>query len=505
MKRNWIFIILLSMAALSLGGTAAYFSVYGLTKLFAAAGIGITILAASLEFAKLITVSYVYRFWKNIKKGLRFFYVFAVVFIMLLTSIGIYGFLTGAYQQSANKIQLRDAHIQIADNKRKLFVDQLDRINKSIQNSNDRINTLSGIRSQQENRLDNLYNQNYVSVAKRTETQITGSDDQIKILNNDITDKMRQTTAINDSIGFYDQRIAELKNSDISNEIGPYKFVADITGLPIDRIVNIVAILIILVFDPLAIALLIGINQLTFANSPLYKNEEKKIENTSDNIEPPDNSPPANSPLYNNEEKEIEKNIITKFFKKKDTEIPIIKTEESKEEVKTEVKEAEEVKEKVAETITELEEVKEAEDVKVEVTEIITELEEVIEQTENTMEEKIEYQDKVEEVQQVEEKFAEFVINSEVDDPSITAEVAEKVTEIIENEVTENEVTENEVTENVVNEVTESEVTKVEGREVADESVKSFLDVFDHHDDYQARKVASTKGRVNVAHFVPKE
>ena len=71
MKRNWMFIILLSMAALSLAGTAAYFSVFGLSKLFAAAGIGITILAASLEFAKLVTVSYVYRFWKSIKKTIN--------------------------------------------------------------------------------------------------------------------------------------------------------------------------------------------------------------------------------------------------------------------------------------------------------------------------------------------------------------------------------------------------------------------------------------------------
>ena len=200
MKKNWFFIIVLSFAALSLAGTAAYFSIFGLSKLFYAAGLGITILAASLEFAKLVTVSYVYRFWKSIKKGLRGFYIFAVVFIMLLTSIGIYGFLTGAYQQSANKLEMRDSQIKIAENKKTLFVAQLERINKSIESSNDRINTLSGLRTQQEKRLDNLYNQKYISVAKRAETQITGSDDQIKLLNQDITDKMKQTTSINDTI-----------------------------------------------------------------------------------------------------------------------------------------------------------------------------------------------------------------------------------------------------------------------------------------------------------------
>ena len=78
MNKNWFFILVLSIAALSLAGTAAYFSVFGISKLFSAAGLGIIILAASLEFAKLVTVSYVYRFWKLIKKGMRGFYIFAV-------------------------------------------------------------------------------------------------------------------------------------------------------------------------------------------------------------------------------------------------------------------------------------------------------------------------------------------------------------------------------------------------------------------------------------------
>lgn len=273
MKKNWFFIFLLSVAALALAGTAAYFSVFGLSKLFAAAGLGIVILASSLEFAKLVTVSYVYRFWKTIKKGLRGFYIFAVVFIMLLTSIGIYGFLTSAYQKSANKIEMRDSQIRIAENKRTVFLNQLNRINKNIESSTSRINTISNVRDQQERRLTNLYDQKYISSAKRTENQITGSDDQIRLLNQDITDKMKQVNSVNDSIAFYDQRIVELKNSDVSNEVGPYKFVSDLTGIPINKVVNIVAILIILVFDPLAIALLIGVNQLTMAGSKRPKEE----------------------------------------------------------------------------------------------------------------------------------------------------------------------------------------------------------------------------------------
>ena len=277
---NWFFTILLSVAALSLAGTAAYFSVFGLSKLFYSAGLGIVILAASLEFAKIVTVSYVYRYWKSIKKFLRIFYIFAVVFIMFLTSVGVYGFLTGAYQQSASKLEMRDSEISLAENKKTQFVNQSDRVNKSIESSGQRINTLSGLRNQQEKRLDNFYSQKYISVAKRTESQITGSDEQIKLLNADITEKIKQTTNINDSIAFYDQKIIELRFSDVSIEVGPYKFVSDLTGIPMNKVVNIVALLIILVFDPLAIALLIGVNALTMTeNEETEKKSHSKVKN----------------------------------------------------------------------------------------------------------------------------------------------------------------------------------------------------------------------------------
>jgi antitoxin component HigA of HigAB toxin-antitoxin module len=262
-NKNWFFVLLLALAALSLAGTAAYFSVYGLTKLFYAAGLGITILAASLEFAKIITVTYVYRFWKKIKRGLRGFYVFAVIFIMLLTSVGIYGFLTGAYQKTANKVEMRDAQIIILENKKNMYNLNIERLNGNIGSASERIDILSGLRNQQETRLDTLYNRVNISSARRTEEQINSADAQIRVLNEDITDNLKQINAINDSILVLDQKIIEAKNTDVSNEIGPYQFVSNLTGIPMNRVVNIVALLIIVVFDPLAIALLIGINQLT--------------------------------------------------------------------------------------------------------------------------------------------------------------------------------------------------------------------------------------------------
>lgn len=262
-KRSWFFIVLLTISSLVLAGSAAYFSIFGLSKLFYGAGLGIIILASALEFSKLVAVSYVYRYWKVIAKALRAYYVFGVVFIMLLTSIGVYGFLTSAYQKSANKVEIRDSQIKIAENKKNLFVAQLDRINKTIESDNNRINQLSNVRGLQERRLDTLYNRRQTSNAKRTETSIAGADEQIKFLNTDITEKMKQANSVNDSIAYYDQRIIEYKASDVSSEVGPLKYLADLTGIAMNKVVNILVLLIIFVFDPMAIALLIGVNQLT--------------------------------------------------------------------------------------------------------------------------------------------------------------------------------------------------------------------------------------------------
>ena len=451
MKKNLGFILLLSMAALSLAGTAAYFSVFGLTKLFAAAGIGITILAASLEFAKLVTVSYVYRFWKSIKKGLRGFYVFAVIFIMLLTSVGIYGFLTGAYQQTAIKIESRDSQIAIIENKRNLFVNQLDRINKSIESSNTRMSTLSNLRTQQEQRLDNLYDKNNVSSAKRTETQITGSDQQINQMNKDISDLMKQTNSVNDSIAYYDQKIIELKSNDISSEIGPYKFIADITGSPINRIVNIIALLIICVFDPLAIALLIGINQLMLDNTQDIP-KEKDVPKTPKNVKKKDD--------------EDDVSVI---------EEPVTTTTTTTEESVTTTTTTEEP---VTTTTTTTEEP---------VTTTTTTTEEFVVRGYWDVPEEVEEKDVVKDFWNISkniENSEAILIKSDITNPENKSFFDDEEIE----------------SENEIESEPDSE---------PEEDVKNFLDFFDNDkneekNEYEITKIASTEGRINMAHFIYK-
>jgi hypothetical protein len=274
-KRSWFFIVLLTIISLALAGTAAYFSIFGLSKLFVGAGIGIIILASVLEAAKLTAVSYVYRYWKYLAFLTKTYFITGIVVIMLITSLGIYGYLTGSYQKTANKVEYRDSQIKIAENRKSLFVAQLDRINKTIESDNNRINQLSNVRGMQEKRLDVLVDRKQSVRDERK--SISGADEQIKILNADITEKMKQSSAVNDSISFYDNEIVTLKTSDVSNEVGPLKFISDFTGWGMSKVVNILVLLLIFVFDPMAIMMLISVNQLTMIESDKESSHHKDV------------------------------------------------------------------------------------------------------------------------------------------------------------------------------------------------------------------------------------
>ena len=93
-----LFPIIIALAALSVSCSAAFYSVYGLGKLFAGASTQVMIMAGSLEFAKLVIASALYQYWDSINKILRTYLTIAIIVLMTITSAGIYGFLTGAYQ-----------------------------------------------------------------------------------------------------------------------------------------------------------------------------------------------------------------------------------------------------------------------------------------------------------------------------------------------------------------------------------------------------------------------
>src|SRR6056300_1467935 len=121
-----VFPFIIALSALSVSLSAAFYSVTGLSKLFAGASLEVMIMAGSLEAAKLVIASLLYQYRKTIPKLLKGYLTTAALVLILITSMGIYGFLSAAYQETANKSGTVDAQIALVETKR-------DNINKQLE------------------------------------------------------------------------------------------------------------------------------------------------------------------------------------------------------------------------------------------------------------------------------------------------------------------------------------------------------------------------------------
>ena len=127
-----LFPYIIAISALLVSGSAVFYSVYGLSKLFAGASKAVIIMAGSLEFAKLVVASLLYQYWNEINRLLRMYLTIACITLMLITSGGIYGFLSGAYQSTATKSELLDKHTLMLQTKQNRFQQQLDSENGAV-------------------------------------------------------------------------------------------------------------------------------------------------------------------------------------------------------------------------------------------------------------------------------------------------------------------------------------------------------------------------------------
>ena len=274
MKKR-LFPLLITLAALAVSGSAAFYSVFGLSKLFAGASTQVIIMAGSLEFAKLVVASLLYQYWDTINKWLRTYFMIACLVLMVITSGGIYGFLSGAYQSTATKSELLDKSLLILEQKQTRFEETKDdlKIEKSQLTK-----SISDLRISLSNPTQVQY---YDSEAEQVIT--TSSSSARRALQAELKTSIEDRDAINlkleaviDSITTTDMA---LLNKEISNEdqreLGPLKYLASTTGWPMDKVVNYFLLLIVFVFDPLAIALVVAANM---AFTQIRKPKETVIE-----------------------------------------------------------------------------------------------------------------------------------------------------------------------------------------------------------------------------------
>jgi hypothetical protein len=261
-----IFPLIIALSALSVSASAAVYSVTGLSMLFAGASTAVIIMAASLEVAKLVIASLLYQYWNKLNKILRVYLTIAASVLILITSAGIYGYLSSAYQKTADQTSIVDSKVASLETKKKLYENTRTGILQEKQSLSELKGTLSkGSTTQYTDRKGNLVVRSNNASIKQIENA-SKSDEKLS----------SKLDVANDSIFALETKILEVKtNATATSELGPLKYLSALTGVAMDRIINWYILVIIFVFDPLAIALVIAAN---FAFAQLIRRKETLLE-----------------------------------------------------------------------------------------------------------------------------------------------------------------------------------------------------------------------------------
>lgn len=257
-QRN-LFPTLIALSALSISASAAFYSVSGLSKLFAGASFAVMIMAASLEFGKLVIASLLYQYWSALNKLLRAYLTLAAVVLVLITSMGIYGFLSAAYQDTYRELTIKNNKVSFLEQKRDFYEKDVTRYDEELERISNNISTLSGAKATSIQVRDTTSSTGFRSTISTTELRAAQRRIEVEEKNRASVQAKREVVA--DSLQKYQLAILELENeTDVAGELGPLEYLSGLTGAPMDKIINILLLTIIFVFDPLAISLVIAAN-----------------------------------------------------------------------------------------------------------------------------------------------------------------------------------------------------------------------------------------------------
>lgn len=268
-----LFPYLITITALCISFIAAYVSVIGLSKLFIGAETVVLIIASVLEFSKIIIASVLYSYRKTLAFLLKLYLIIALVILMVITSVGVYGFLSGAYSEVSTKTEIINKELKIYEIKNNRFIDTRNNLIQEKQFLDESINTLrdglSNNRTQYKDRetgeiITTTSSSNRKSLEQQLNSAILSKENiEFKI------------EAITDSISKNEFKMFEIESkSDVSKELGPLIYISKITGSEMDEVVNWLIILLMIVFDPLAICLVLTSNH-TF--EIIHNKEDKNI------------------------------------------------------------------------------------------------------------------------------------------------------------------------------------------------------------------------------------
>jgi len=252
---NWLK-YLVGISAILVAGCAAYFSVTGLGVLFSGASVAVMVMAGSLEFAKLVTATYLKQVWDDIKGFNKIYLTISVGILMLITSAGIFGYLSNAFQAQSLQLQQVDREIAVHQTKIDQNTAQITQLSTQISEFN----------TNQGKILDGgKVNSRLIRSIDNRDRQISKINDKISILQ---TQNAEETEKINQ---------IKIANLGLEKEVGGFRFVAEAFGIELKNVVKFFIFIIVIVFDPLAVALIIAFNGLVGVKN--RKEEENLTEN----------------------------------------------------------------------------------------------------------------------------------------------------------------------------------------------------------------------------------
>lgn len=219
----WVLIGLI-VSAIAVSGLGAAFSIFGLAALFSSAALSVILMSSALEFAKFFIAAYLHQSWGRLRWLFKAYLSIAVVILSLITSMGIFGYLSGAYQQSSARLEAANIKLTALKAEQGRLTTDIERINKSIEEI-------------PANRISKKMN-------ARVEAEPI-----IAKLNAKITEIAQQMTA------------AELEIIDVKTHVGPLIYIAKAFNKDIDTVVKYLILVFVSVFDPLAICLVIAVSE----------------------------------------------------------------------------------------------------------------------------------------------------------------------------------------------------------------------------------------------------
>lgn len=242
----WITIGLI-ISAICVSTLGAYFSIIGLGALFSGAVLAVWFMAGALELSKFVLAAYIHQRWKEIGGAFKYYLTFAIVVLSLITSLGIFGFLSDAYQSASTAIQSENIRLETEKNQMEMTRQEIARLNKAIDEVPDaRITKKMKVRSEME-----------PAIAELTK-KLEGYEKKISSYNLSIVE--------------------------IQKKVGPLIYISRAFNIEIDAVVKYLILIFVLVFDPLAICLVIAssqaINSRSFPMPVLARKPEDEAQET---------------------------------------------------------------------------------------------------------------------------------------------------------------------------------------------------------------------------------